>query len=178
MTDNTKDDSPWGLGPANIADFGIPESQLPKEYVGGVFENLDRLLASQTRRGLDDLYDSQEERGMFRSGQTEKRALEEVVFPADAARRKSVLDMVGMALGQQREERLGDVQFSRTKELAADEFERRLKEIELQAQQQRDLLRLQASLGIGVAPKKQSFWDRMGGSFASGFGQAAGMYLL
>jgi hypothetical protein len=156
--------------------LGIPKNILPKEFAGGVLENLDLMLQQDEAKMTNRLLDSQEERGLFRSGQTRQQLQEEILEPGIARRRGGLLDLVGQGLGQAREERLGDTAFQRQRQFATEDFDRRMKEMEQSLQNQQDLLRLQAALGIGMPAqqKKGGFFETLSNSLASGFGQGLG----
>ena len=127
----------------DLSGIGIDPKILPPEYSAATLANIDALMAHRERGQLNRLYDEQEERGLFRSGQTERRALEEVAYPGVESRRRALLDIVGTGLGQQREERLDETQFQRTRQLQGEEWTRRLEELELQFRNQRMLLQMQ-----------------------------------
>lgn len=158
----------------DLSGLGIDPNILPPEYGRSTLANLDAILAQRERGHLNRVYDEQEERGLFRSGQTERRALEEVVYPGEEMRRQSLLDVVGGALGQQREERLGEVGFDRSRQMAGEEFERRLKELDVQFANQKALFSFQKELGLFDKPKGPSFGDVFKNAFAGSLGKFAG----
>lgn len=157
-----------------LSDLGVSEAQLPSEYGGNVLDNLDEMLQRQERGALDRLYDQQEERGLFRSGLTERRALEEVALPGIEARRGALLDLVGRGLGQQREERLGETGFQRQRQLATEDFDRKMREMEMSLAHQKDLLRLQASLRPEEDGLGEMFTKNIVGSFGRSLGSNLG----
>lgn len=160
--------------PFNLEGLGLSSDNLPPELGGEVLKNLDTILSRQENMQADRLLNQQEERGLFRSGQTETELRDQVLTPGIETRRKALLDIVGGGVNQAREERLGTLDFSRQKEFQALAFEQKMKELEQQAANQQALLRLQADLGIGMPQERLGFWENLGGSFASGFGSSLG----
>ena len=158
----------------DLSGLGIDPKILPPEYGRATLSNLDALLEHRERGQRDRIYDEQEERGLFKSGQTARREFEEVVLPGEENRRRSLLDLVGGALGQQREERMGAEGFERTRLLAGEEWQRRLEELELGFRNQKAMIQFQKELGLFDKPKKPGFFDTLGQSFASGFGGGLG----
>lgn len=156
--------------PFSLSGLGIDPKILPQEFGEETLRNLDVLAERRERNQLDRLFDEQEERGLFRSGQTERRALEEVALPGIDARRRDLFSLVGGALGQGREERLGETDFQRTRQIQGEEFQRRLQELEQQLKNQRNLLQLQKDL----KPKGTGFFGDFASSFASSFASGFG----
>lgn len=161
----------------DLSGLGIDPAVLPPEFGRATLANLDSMLEHRERGQLNRLYDEQEERGLFRSGQTERRALEEVAYPGVESRRRGLLDLVGGALGQQREERRGETEFQRTRQLAGEEFNRRLEELKMTLHNQRLLLQMQKDFGA-FDRKGGSFGEIFASSFAGGLGSGAGRAII
>lgn len=159
--------------PFSLEGLGLSDKNLPPEFGGDVLKNLDAVLSRQENMQADRLLNNQEDRGLFRSGQTESQLRDQVLTPGIETRRQALLQLVGGGLNQARDERLGTLDFSRQKEFQQLSFEQKMKELEQQSLNQQDLLRLQSQLGIGV-PKQQGFGDVFVGSFASGLGSSLG----
>lgn len=159
----------------DLSGLGIDPKILPSEYGRATLSNLDALMAHRERGQLERLYDEQEERGLFRSGQTERRALEEVAYPGVEARRRSLLDVVGGALGQQREERLGETEFQRGRQMAGEEWKRRLEELQVQFQNQKALIQFQKDLGL-FNQKKRGLGSMFTESLVSSAGSSLGTF--
>lgn len=150
-------------------DLGVREDFLPPEYRDreDFFRSLDERLAHQERKNLERLYEEQEGRGLFRSGQTERRALEEVAFPGIEARRGALFGLLEKA----REERLSEKEFQRTRQLQGEEWQRRLQELGMKLHHQRAMLEAQAALGIGGGGGGDDFGSTFTRGFASSLGQ-------
>lgn len=157
---------------ANEFDFsslGIDPNNLPQEYGNQQMNSLDSMMQTQQNQQLKTLLDGTEETGLFRSGMTQQNVRDNILTPAIQNRNQSLLNMVGGALSQGRDERLQGVAFNRQKDMTQINFDNQMKELDAQASQQQNLLRLQAQLGIGM-PHPQGF----GGAFLNAFGQGAG----
>ena len=141
------------------------------EYDQSVMDNLDALLQTQEKRGVRNILDQQEERGMLRSGQSSERLVEEVLGPGLERRKQTALQLTGRRQEAQREERLGSLQFERQRQMQGEEMERQIAMVELQAIHQRRMLELRQMLENDSRP---SFGRTFGQNFASSFGQGLG----
>lgn len=157
--------------PFSLEGLGLGNDNLPPELGSEMLRNLDQILARQEGRQATQLLDSQEERGLFRSGQSEDRLQHEILQPGIETRRQALLGLVGKGADQKREERMGGVQFEREKEFANLQMDLRIRELEQLLSNNKELLRLQDEIADGNEP---SFWDQMGDAFASGFGGSSG----
>lgn len=138
---------------------GIGE-QLPTELSAAYFQNLDRLMARQEAKQMERTLGDLGDRGFLRSGDTFSRVAEDVLGPAQERRNAILLPEMQRAAGQGREERLGGVAFNRQKEMASLQNQYRLEEIQAQANVQKMLLELEASL----QPDTGGFdWGQIGG---------------
>ena len=155
-----------------------PEALIPEldnELLGLLDEQFQRIEQQQLERTLGGL----EERGFFRSGQTLKDVSEQVLGPSEQRRRQPLLQLERESALRGREERLGEEQFERTRQLAQEDFQRRLTFFEKQARLQRDLIELQASLegggGFGFGELAGTVAGGVAGGFGAGFaGKVAG----
>lgn len=164
--------TPTGSGD-QFENLGIPTDVMPQELGQTFFTSLDQMLKKQEQGGIDSVLNSQEERGLFRSGQTEANLIDQVLGPSLARRQQALLPLAFQGASQARDERLGETNFQRTRQLSSEEFDRRMKELDQQNQYQMQLLQLQKSLGIGVGPEKPGFGEIFASSFANGLGSGA-----
>lgn len=136
---------------------------LPDELSDRYFQNLDAALARvegrQMERTLGDLGD----RGFLRSGDTFSQVSEQVLGPSVERRNQILLPELRRSAEQGREERLGEQNFGRQKELAKIGHEYQLEELQKQADIKRMLLELEDSLSSGMD------WGAVGGAVAGGF---------
>lgn len=146
----------------DLKGMGISTGALPAEFSQGLLENLDRLLQGQEKRQTTNILDQQEERGLFRSGDTESRIVGEVLGPSVDRRRSALMELISGGLNQGREERLDTQNFDRSKEMATVAWDRRLKELQMQLDQSRELAQLTASQ------------NGFGAKFAQGLGSGLG----
>lgn len=146
--------------------FRLPETAskfLPQELDEEFFASLDdafaRSDAKQTERVLEDV----NARGFFRSGQALEGVTEEVLGPAQDRRRGALLGLAREGAFAGREERLGEEQFERTRQLAEEDHLRRLAELTRRAEINKELLFLEDSLSDS------------GGGFGEFLGTVAGI---
>ena len=131
-------------------ELGLPIGQkgevLPSELSNDYFQALDAALARQEKvqmeRTLGDLGD----RGFLRSGDTFTRVAQDVLGPSQERRAQIMLPEIQRAAGLGREERLGEVAYSRQNEQAKQQHLYRLEELSQQAEAQRMLAQLEADL--------------------------------
>lgn len=134
-------------------------------------DNLDQMLALQESKQTKRLLDEQEERGFFRSGNTQERLVEEVLGPSIQRRQAALIPLQQRRQEAAREERLGALGFERQRQTGAENFERELEMFTRQANLQRQLMELRSMLDKNARP---GFGEQLAGGFASGFGGAAG----
>lgn len=157
----------------DLSRLGISQDLLPAELTSERLGLLDEMLARQEEKQSRRLYDSQEERGFFRSGDTQRRLTEEILGPSIERRQSALMDWLSDAIGQQTAHRR---QIERDKL----DFDRRLDLIQHELNAKRDLLAFQGQLELGKP--KAGFFDHflpefagaLGRGFAQGGGQAAG----
>jgi len=142
-------------------------SSLIPEINEQMLDVLDRELARQANIGIDVVGQGMEQRGFYRSGQNLKSVSEQVLQPMQEQRRGAMLGMAKESAMAGREERLGDVQFERQRQMQQEQFANQLEYLSKQVQYEKDMAQLKADLQGG-------FWDTVATGFASGFGQMAG----
>ena len=130
--------------------YTLPQSAaatIPTELGQDFLSTLDRDLQLQERKQMEDLLGFQESRGLLRSGDTNRRLVEDVLGPGLERRKQALLPLALGGAEAGREERLGGTAFERQRQFASEEFSRQLQMAREQARLQQDLMRLQASLG-------------------------------
>ena len=153
--------SPFQL-PASVSGF------IPPELSSGFLSDLDASFRLQEKQQMEDLLGFQESRGLLKSGETNKRLVEDVLGPGLRRRREALtpLAMEGARFGlQERTQR----------ESEERKFKRDLDYLERNATYQRELAILNAELqGQMFQNQKPSFGQTFQQSFASGFGGSLG----
>lgn len=150
-------------------DYELPQSArdiIPAELGQDFLSTLDESFQRQEKKQLERLLDEQESRGFFRSGDTQRRLLEEVLGPSLERRKQSLIPLAleGARTGQAQ-------RFQRESDTIA--FERQLKVMERQREIQENLMRLGAWLEEN-ARQPADFGSQFTSSFASGLGSSLG----
>ncbi len=151
----------------------------PDELDQAFFEGLDQIIGRQQTRGLEQTLGGLEERGFLRSGETFSRVAEDVLGPAEQRRTQAILPLKREAAMLGREERLGETQFQRQRQMAGEDFDRQLKIVERKAELDRALLQLRAELegneqGFGWGEFGGAVLGTLAGSVAGGVGGSLG----
>ena len=148
---------------------------MPQGLATDFFSSLDKTFQNQEAKQREDLLNFQESRGLLKSGQTNKKLIEDVLGPGEERRRAAFLPYAFQAAAtgqgqefQRSEEATG---FDRQRQFAGEQFQRQLQYLQEQASLQQELVRLQAQLEASNQP---GFMSQLGSGFASGFGQGAG----
>ena len=147
---------------------------LPEELSNAYFQNLDRMMALQEGKQMERVLGELSNRGFLRSGDTFTQVAENVLGPAQERRNALLLPELKSAASAGREERLGEVQFGRQKELSRQEYLQRLDELDKQAKIKRMLMELEADLN---SPSGDIFEQILGqglGAFTGAFAGRAG----
>lgn len=166
---------PFSSEGLSTTDLGVSAQNLPPEYAGNLMKNLDAILGAQEQKQTKSYLDQQEERGLFRSGQTDQGLVDNVLQPGIDKRREALLQLVGTGLNQGRDERLQGTAYNRQVDFQGILFDQKMKELEQQASNSRSLLELQAQLGIGMPSRnKPGFEELLANGFASGLGSSLG----
>lgn len=142
---------------------------LPQELDVAFFNQLDESLRRNQTRELDTVLGDMSNRGFLRSGDTMTRVTEDILGPAEDRRAQALLPVAMNAASAGREERLGTLQFERTRQMQKEQFDRELESIRLRAELQKELLQMQEDLEGG------NLWgDIAGAAFGSFAGSLSG----
>jgi hypothetical protein len=150
--------------------FNRPELSggLAPELNRDLIENLDRVLAQQEARTTRRINQRENERGFLQSGPRLESVAEEVLGPAQDRRQQALLGLTQQSAQMGREDRVRGEDFQRTRQLQEEAFERRLIEMQKQADIQMRLLELQDELS------SPGFGDFAGSLIGTGVGAAFG----
>jgi len=132
----------------------------PQELDVNFFNLLDESLRRNQQREMESVMGGLSDRGFLRSGDTFTQVAENVLGPAEERRAQALLPIASSAAMAGREERLGEQQFQRTRQLQKEQFDRQLEAMRLQAELQKELLQLQNNLAGGFS------WGEFGGQLA------------
>src|SRR3990167_4479291 len=113
--------------------------QLIPELDQQFLENLDQELIRQEMSAIERLGGAQEEKGFFRSGQTQKRLTEEVLGPSLQRRQQALIPLARESALFGREERMGEEGFQRQRQFAQENFERQLEAMDKQLEMQKQI---------------------------------------
>jgi len=152
-------------------DLNLPSAKetLPPEYAGSYFNNLDDLLQKGQKTQYDRSRMDLESAGLLGSRDEFTPAANEVL-PGEVAQRKAFeLPEVQRSYGMSRSERLASIAFEHQRQFADAEFQRRIYEMQVQANAQRALLEYKNSL------QGRDGFD-WGGTLGQVAGTAAGAY--
>ena len=156
-----------------------PQGELaPQELSNAYLQNLDQIMARQEAQQLERVQGTMENQGFFRSGDTLKNVSEQVIGPSVERRNAVLLPEMQRIAGQGREERLGQVQFDRQKELSKQDYLQRLDELDKQAAIKKMLMELESSLADPTGDIFSSILGQAAGSFAGAIGGRAGAGLF
>ena len=101
--------------------FRLPTNErgevLPGELDSQFLAALDQAFARQETRQLGRLDAEEESRGFLRSGVRDRRVIEEILGPSIERRQMALLPLAKESALRGREERLGETQFQRSRQL-------------------------------------------------------------
>lgn len=121
-------------------EISIPE--MDRDFLSA----LDTIWDTTEKLQTEGLYQDLNSRGILDSGQTLKDVSEQVLGPSVARRTQAEYGVKSRGAEMAREERMGSVNFERQRQLKAEDFTRRLEELEQEYRNQRNILSLQANL--------------------------------
>lgn len=154
----------------NFQDLGIPDNILPPEYANGLLDNLDKRYSTMEDAQTKNVLDSQEEKGLFRSGDTEKQLVSQVLGPSIDRRQQALYGLVGQGVNQMTADRTATTQFNRQEQMSQEEWQRRLQEMSIDLEHQKQLLELKNSFTPGFGTNLET-------SLANGLGKSATSWL-
>mgnify|MGYP001574711014 CR=1 FL=1 len=147
--------------------FQLPESAqkvIPQELGGDFLASLNRSMDLQQQKSQEDLLGFQEQRGLLRSGDTNRRLIEDVLGPYDERRRQALLGIAVPAAQQGQEQ-------AYKKEFQTMLFQQQLQELQKRYELNRQLEILRGQLEEQQQP---SMMSGIGQKFAGAIGAGAG----
>lgn len=154
---------------ANEDIFSRPElGGLGPELNQDILANLDRILSQQEDRQVKRITERENERGFMQSGERLGAISEEVLGPGQDRRQQALLGLTRESAQMGREDRIRGEDFQRQRQFAQEQFERRLVEMQKQAEIQLRLLELQDELS------SPGFGDFAGAIVGAGVGAFTG----
>lgn len=145
--------------------FQLPESAravIPQELGEDFLASLNRSIDLQQQKSQEDLLGFQEQRGLLRSGDTNRRLIEDVLGPYDERRKQALLGLAVPAAQQGQQQRY-QVDFQKM------QFQQQLDELQRRYELERELAILRGEL---EEQRQPSMLDRIGEGFGGGLGKA------
>ena len=158
--------------------FNLPY-QIPKEVLGllpksggqDYLSALDQIFGAQEKQQMEKLLGNQESRGLYQSGDTQKKIVEDVLGPSLARRQAAVFPLVQQGEQQTYETQQESTRFQQQRQFASEQFQRQLQAMQEQASLQRDLMTLQHHLEVSSRPGfGENFMNNLGSSLGSSLG--------